>query len=177
MHLVSRKYLNTDFIYWLRAFPHEVLLFHLTSLRLCPSYFAVRTKALFSYLGSGGFCDFGMVTLKLEAISSIFSFTLWWDGQCGLLVGSEGSFQRGPLGSSCKPTTVTRTLLLQNPLSKYLERAQSGLRWKPLTGFELLLTGVFCFQSCGLNLIVTLRVLRWNWSLKWKLRSFFLFSS
>lgn len=32
--------------------------------------------------------------------------------------------------------------------------------WKPLTGSELLLTGAFWFQPCGLNLMVTLGVLR-----------------
>lgn len=32
--------------------------------------------------------------------------------------------------------------------------------WKPLTGSELLLTGAFWFQPCGLNLMVTLEVLR-----------------
>lgn len=58
-------------------------------------------------------------------------------------------------------TAVTRRLLLLNDVSKYLEQTQSS--WgKPLTGFELLLTGAFCFQSCGLKFMTILRIFRWN---------------
>lgn len=54
----------------------EPLLFHLTSLSCHVHHTLQRClKPHFSYLGSGGFCDCGLVTLRLEAVH-VFSPSL-----------------------------------------------------------------------------------------------------
>lgn len=85
-------------------------------------------KAVLFYLGGGGFCNFGMVTLQLEAVQIFFPslcFRLTMLMESGYAC-SEGSLQQGPLRLQ---TAVTRRLLLQNyllELAKCLEQTHSS---------------------------------------------------
>lgn len=67
-----------------------------------------------------------------------------------MLVGSEGLWLQTPSSNTSAATAGSSP--------RVLGAGSEG--WKPLTGSGLLLTGAFWFQPCGLNLMVTLGVLR-----------------
>ena len=143
-------------------FPHEhrtaPAFPHLPKLP-CPSSSAVL-KPCSSRLAGDGFCNFGMVTLKLEAaqVLSPYHVSVWLSLVESGYICWEGSLRWGALGK----TTARRRLLLRSPLSKCWSRLRAAGGGEVLTGFELLLTAAFCFQSCGLSFMVIPRIFRWN---------------